>query len=47
MKESVIDKVVAQIKIDLEDGDTTALEEMLCFLPIENLIAYLPEGEVK
>ena len=41
--ESVIDKVIAQIQLDLENGDTTALAEMLCFLPIENLTAYLPE----
>jgi hypothetical protein len=42
-KVSVIDKVIAQIKTDLEGGDVSALAEMLCFLPIENLIAYLPE----
>ena len=41
--ESTIDKVIAQIRTDIENGDTTALAELLCFLPIENLIAYLPE----
>ena len=41
--ESVIDKVIAQIQLDLENGDTTAIEELLNATPIENLVAYLPE----
>ena len=39
----LIDRVLDQIAQDLEGGDLTALEELLKFVPRENLIAYLPE----
>ena len=40
---SLIDKVIEQIRRDLDFGDTTALEELLNFTPEENLKGYLPE----
>lgn len=42
---TLIERVVEEIKKDLENGDVTALEELLSFTPKENLIAYLPEEE--
>lgn len=42
-KQETIDKVINEIKRDIAVGDVSALDEMLSFLPIENLIAYLPE----
>ena len=41
----LIDKVIAEIRISLENGDVTALEELLKSTPENNLIAYLPEEE--
>ena len=43
-KQQIIDKVVVEIDRDIAMGDTEALDEMLKFVPIENLIAFLPEG---
>ena len=42
---NVIDKVIEQIRKDLEFGDTTALEELLRDAPDESLKSYLPEEE--
>ena len=42
-KPNLIDKVIEQIKDDLSHGDTSALAELLGFVPQENLSAYLPE----
>jgi len=42
----VIDLVLDQILTDLEGGDLTAIEELLTFVPLENLIGFLPEGTV-
>lgn len=42
-KQEIIDKVLEQIKIDVAEGDLTAIEELLTFLPIKNLKNYLPE----
>jgi hypothetical protein len=42
---TLIERVVEQIKQDINNGDVTALEELLSFTPKENLIAYLPEEE--
>ena len=39
----LIDRVMDQIAVDFEGGDLTALQELLMFVPRENLIAYLPE----
>jgi hypothetical protein len=41
----LIDRVIEQIKADLSMGDVTALEELLTFVPKENLLGYLPEEE--
>lgn len=40
---SLIDLVIAKIKEDIECGDLTALDELLRFVPVENLNGYLPE----
>jgi len=42
---NIIDKVIEQIRRDLDFGDTTALEELLRDVPDESLKAYLPEEE--
>jgi hypothetical protein len=43
----LIEQVIKQIALDFENCDTTALEELLAFVPKENLKAFLPEGESK
>jgi hypothetical protein len=43
MKEKLINAVIEQIKTDIENGDLTAIAEMLERLPRETLAAYLPE----
>jgi len=40
-----IDKVMEQIKKDVEAGDMTAIEELLRDVPDESLKYYLPEEE--
>jgi hypothetical protein len=42
----LIDRVLDQIAQDLEGGDLTAIEELLKFVPRENLLAYLSENTV-
>jgi len=42
---SLINRVIEQIKADVSMGDVTAIEELLTFVPKENLIGYLPEEE--
>jgi hypothetical protein len=37
------EKVIEQIKTDINDGDVTAIYEMLQQVPKDVLIAYLPE----
>lgn len=44
-QEELIDKVIDQIIIDIENGDYTALFELLSNLSDRDLKAYLPEGE--
>ena len=44
-KEDLIETVVEQIKEDVHCGDSEAIEELLNFCPIKNLIAYLPEED--
>lgn len=39
----LIDQVIEKIKKDIEDGDVTAIDELLKFVPIEYLKGYLPE----
>ena len=41
--EELIDKVLAQIEQDVYEGDLTALQELLRFVPRTYLIGYLPE----
>jgi hypothetical protein len=41
--DNLIDSVIEQIKEDIKDGDLTAIDELLRFVPKENLIGYLPE----
>jgi cAMP phosphodiesterase len=43
-KEQIIDRVLKHIKIDVECGDLTAIEELLNHIPTEYLVGYLPEG---
>jgi DNA-directed RNA polymerase subunit RPC12/RpoP len=45
MKQLLIDRVIEQIMNDIAIGDITSLEELLTFVPEENLIGYLPEEE--
>ena len=42
---NIIDKVIEQIRKDLEFGDRTALEELLKSTTEENLKGFLPEEE--
>lgn len=41
----LIERVVEQIKSDLFNGWEESIEELLSFVPRENLIGYLPEEE--
>ena len=41
--DNLIDSVIEQIKEDIKDGDLTAIDELLRFVPKKNLIGYLPE----
>jgi len=41
--QKLIDAVIEQIKTDVRVKDMTAIEELLCELPIEKLIGFLPE----
>jgi hypothetical protein len=42
-RSELIDKVLEQMREDLINHDLTAIEELLKFVPMENLIGYLPE----
>ena len=41
----LVESVIEQIKLDIANGDVTALEELLVFLDDDRLRAYLPEVE--
>jgi len=43
-KQELVDRCLEQIKQDVADGDVTAIDEMLMFLPIKYLKGYLPEN---
>ena len=45
MNQVLIDRVLVEIQRDLTMGDLTSLDELLTFVPKENLIGYLPEEE--
>lgn len=42
----LIDEVIKQIANDLQDGDQTAIEEMLRRCPIDALVSFLPEDDL-
>ena len=42
-EEAFYNEVLQQIKVDVAEGDLTALDELLRFIPRQNLEAYLPE----
>ena len=42
-KQILIDTVINEIKNDIASGDLTALDELLTFCPIENLVGYLSD----
>jgi hypothetical protein len=42
-RQELINAVLEQIEHDVDMGDLTAIEELLGFVPEENLKAYLPE----
>ena len=42
----LIDQVLEQIQKDVLDGDLTAIEELLGYVPYSQLRGYLPEQEV-
>jgi hypothetical protein len=43
MNQELIDKVIEQIKLDVEMGDFTVIEELLKYCPEENLQGFLSE----
>jgi len=45
--QDLIETVIDQIITDVHCGDTQAIEELLKFSPVENLIAYLPAEDWK
>jgi len=46
-KKELIEKVVEQIRLDVDWQEFEALEELLTFTPVDNLINYLPEEDWK
>ena len=42
-REVLLDQVVDQIRKDTENGDFTAIYELIMELPDKTLLAYLPE----
>jgi hypothetical protein len=44
-REEIIDRVLKQLEADMINHDLIAIAELLECVPIENLIAYLPEGD--
>jgi len=44
--QELLDKVLEQLKLDVEMEDFTAIDELLSFVPVKNLEGYLPEEEV-
>ena len=42
-KQELVDRVITQIQMDLENMDSSAIEELLWKLDDKFLIAYLPE----
>jgi len=44
-RQQLIDRVIYNIKKDIDNGDTTAIYELLSFCPTKNLVGFLPEDE--
>ena len=44
-KEQLIDAVINQIIADYNDGDMSAVCELLMYIPKENLLQFLPEEQ--
>lgn len=44
-KQDLIETVYKQIELDIHCGEVEAIEELLTFLPVVNLIEYLPEED--
>jgi hypothetical protein len=42
-KQELVDRVITQFQLDIENMDTSAIEELLWKLDDKYLIAYLPE----
>ena len=42
-KQELVDRVITQFQLDIENMDTSAIEELLWKLDDKFLIAYLPE----
>lgn len=42
-KQTLIEMAISQIKNDLNQGDATALEELLSFVPVNRLSGFLSE----
>ena len=42
-KQALIDRVLEKIKEEMQGNDITAIDELLSFVPIENLKGYLCE----
>lgn len=42
-KQELIDRCLIEIEEDVKNGDLTAIDELLKFIPSKNLKAYLPE----
>jgi hypothetical protein len=45
-KVQLIDRVLAQVERDVYEGDLTAIEELLRFVPEQYLVGFLSEGGV-
>ena len=43
--QALIERVIEEIKKDILNGDLTAIDSLLTFVPKENLMSYLPEEE--
>ena len=44
--QDLVDRVLIQIQEDIENGDVTAIEEMLYHVPIRHLEAFLSEDQL-
>lgn len=47
LKQQLIEDVIDHIKLDMMNGDYTAIDELLGLMPNKNLIYFLPERDWK